>query len=157
MLGDVFSQVAVPPADVLGLAEEHVEEGAFVAGLVSCGEQFVGEGLVEQTGHRAGVAVGCRGLEQIVGGRRTAQRIEIGNPGVIAEGVGEGEPGRVVQPSAPGIGQRSQQLAVAFRPLFWPVQVFAQRLPDPGRNAGRIEALRGRVSHSAGSGQRIGG
>ena len=38
-----------------------------------------------------------------------------------------------------------------------PVQVLAQRLPDPGRNAGRIEPLRGRISHRAGGGQRNGG
>ena len=42
--------------------------------------------------------------------------------------------------------------------MVWqPVQVLAQRLPDPGRNAGRIEPLRGRVNHCAGGGQRDGG
>ena len=158
VLGRVFAQVAVLPAGVLGLAEEHVEQGAFVAGLVPRGEQLVGEGLVEQPGDRAGAALGRRGLEQVVSGRRTAQGIKIGDAGAIAEGGGEGEPGRVVQPGAAGVGERREQLAVAFPPLFWqPVQVLAQRLPDPGRNAGRIEPLRGRVGHCAGGGQRNGG
>ena len=79
VLGRVFAQVAVLPAGALGLAEEHVEQGAFVAGLVPCGEQLVGEGLVEQPGDRTGAALGRRGLEQVVSGRRTAQGIEIGD------------------------------------------------------------------------------
>jgi hypothetical protein len=42
--------------------------------------------------------------------------------------------------------------------LVWqPVQVFAQRLPDLGRDAGTLEPLRGRISHRAGGGQRNGG
>jgi hypothetical protein len=133
---------------VLGLAEEHVEQGTFVAGPVPRGEQLVGEGLVEQPGDRAGAALGGRGLEQVDSGRRTAQGIEIGDRGVIAEGGGEGEPGRVVQPGTAGVAERGQQLTVAFLPLFWrPVQVLAQRLPDPGRNPGRIEP---RVSRRSG-------
>ena len=34
VLGRVFPQVAVLPASLLGLTEEHVEQSAFVAGLV---------------------------------------------------------------------------------------------------------------------------
>ena len=79
VLGGVFAQVAVLPARTLGLAEEHVEQHAFVAGLVPCGEQFVGERLVEQAGDRTGAAVGRRGLEQVVSGRRAAQGIEVGD------------------------------------------------------------------------------
>jgi hypothetical protein len=37
-----------------------------------------------------------RGLEEVVGGRGMAQGIEVGGRGVVAEGGGEGEPGRVV-------------------------------------------------------------
>jgi hypothetical protein len=42
VLGRVVARVAVLPAGVLGLAEEHVQQGAFVAGLVPRGEQLVG-------------------------------------------------------------------------------------------------------------------
>ena len=158
VLGHVVAQVAVLPAGVLGLAEEHVEQGAFVAGLVPRGEQLVGEGLVEQPGDRTGATLGRRGLEQVVRGRRTAHRIKISNAAVIAEGGGKGKPGRVVQPGAAAIGERRKQSAVAFPPLFWqPVQVLAQRLPDPRRNADRIKPLRGRVSHRTRGGQRDGG
>ena len=117
VLGRVFTQVAVLLAGVLGLAEEHVEQGTFVAGLVPRGEQLVGEGLVEQPGDRTGAALGRRGLEQVVSSRRTAQGIKIGDAGAVAEGGGEGEPGRVVQPGAAGVGERREQPAVAFPPL----------------------------------------
>ena len=104
-----------------------------------------------------GATLGRRGLEQVVSGRRTAQGIKIGDAGAVAEGGGEGEPGRVVQPGAASIGQRREQPAVAFPPLVWqPVQVLAQRLPDPGRNPGRIKPLRSRVGHGAGGGQTAG-
>ena len=113
---------------------------------------------MEQTADRAGAPLGRRGLQQVVSGRRTPQGIKIGDAGVIAEGGSECKPGRVVQPGAAGVGQRREQPAVAFSPLFGqPVEVLAQRLPDPGRNAGRIEPLRGRISHGAGGGQRHGG
>jgi hypothetical protein len=45
------------------LPEEHIKQHTLVAGLVPCGEQFVGERLVEQASDRPGVAVGHRGLE----------------------------------------------------------------------------------------------
>ena len=158
VLGRVFAQVAVLPADVRGLAQEHVEQGAFVVGLVPRGEQLVDEGLVEQPGDRTGRALGGRGLQQVVSGRRTAQGIKIGDSGVVAEGGGESEPSGVVQPGAAGVGERREQLTVAFYPLVWkPVQVFAQRLPDPGRNPGRIEPLRGRVDYRTVGGERNGG
>ena len=86
VLGRMVAQVAVLPAGALGLAEEHVEQGAFVAGLVPRGEQLVGEGLVEQAGDRTGAALGRRGLEQVVSGRRTAQGIKIGDPGARSRG-----------------------------------------------------------------------
>ena len=117
VLGCVFAQVTVLPAGALGLAEEHVEQGAFIAGLMQRGEQLVGEGLVEQPGDRARAALGGRGLQQVVGGLRTAQRIKIGDAGVVAEGGGESEPGAVVQPRAAGVRERREQLAVPFPPL----------------------------------------
>ena len=157
VLGHVFAQVAVLPARAPGLAEEHVEQHAFVAGLVPCGEQLVGEGLVEQAGHRPGAALGRGRLEQVVGGPGTAQGIQISDHGAVAEGGGEGEPGRVVQPGAPRVAERREQPAVALPPMVGqPVQVLLQRLPDPGRNVGRIEPRGGRV-HGAGGGQRDGG
>ena len=144
VLGHVLAQVAVLPARVPGLAEEHVEQHAFVAGLVPCGEQFVGEGLVEQAGHRPGAALGRGRLEQVVGGRGTAQGIQVSDRGAVAEGGGEGEPGRVVQPGAPRVGQRRQQPAVALAPAAGqPVQILTAAPPRrrtecrPDRTPGR--------------------
>ena len=150
VLGRVFAQIAVLPTGALGLAEEHVEQGAFVARLVPLGEQLVGEGLVEQPGDRTRAALGRRSLKQVVSSRRTPQDIEISDAGAVAEGGGEGEPGRVVQPGAAGVGERREQPAYPFPSFFrLLVEVLAQRLPDPGRNAGRIEPLRGRVDYCA--------
>ena len=63
--GVMFPQVRVQPALVSGLAEEHVEHHAFVAELVSCAEQLVGERLVKQASHGTGAVVGPRGLERL--------------------------------------------------------------------------------------------
>jgi hypothetical protein len=124
VLGRVVARVAVVPAGVLGLAEEQVEQGAFVAGLVPRGEQLVSESLMEQACDRARAALGRGGLEQVVNGRGTAQTIKISDRRAVAQGGGEPEPGRVVQPGAAGVGERREQLAVAFPPLYGqPVQV----------------------------------
>jgi hypothetical protein len=158
VFGRVVAQVAILPAGVLSLAEEHAEQGALVAGPVPQGEQLVGEGLVEQPGHRAGAPLCRRGLEQVVRGRGQAQGIEIGDAGAVAESGGEGKPGRIVQPGTAGVGERREQLTVAVAPLVGqPVQVLGQRLADPGRNAVRIKSLRGRIGDCAGGGQRDGG
>jgi hypothetical protein len=75
VLCHVFAQVTGLPARLLGLAEEHVQQRAFVAGLVPGGEQLVGEGLVEQAGHRTGAALGRGRLEQVVGAGAAARRV----------------------------------------------------------------------------------
>jgi hypothetical protein len=82
----------------------------------------------------------------------------MGRSGGIAEGVGERQPGRVVQPGAPPVGQRGEQPAFAIPPWFRQlVQVLTQRLPDLGRNCGGVKPVGGWVDHAGGAGERDGG
>jgi hypothetical protein len=77
---------------------------------------------------------------------------------LVAEGSSEGGPCGVIQPGAAGVGQCREKLAVAFAPVVGQmVEVLAQRFPDRGRNAARIEPFGGRVEYASDPGERIGG
>jgi len=85
---------------------------------------------VEQADDRAGAALGG-GLEEVVGGRRTAQDVEVGDRGRVAERGSEGQPRRVVQPSPASVSQCGQQGTVMFAAYSWQlVQVLGQRFPN---------------------------